>query len=73
MSEKIEFEVTATQSFNIGVLTQKLGFKTKEDLINAALTLMEAIEKEKEKGKKFAFLDEKNKTYELLAMDYMKN
>lgn len=73
MSEKIEFEVTGTQAFNLGVLAQKLGFKNKEDLFNAALSLMEAVEKGKASGKKLALLNEENQTYELINTSYMNN
>ena len=65
---RIQFELTEEQLTELESLMQLSGTRTKKDLLNNALTLLEWALNEKKKGRIIASVDEKEQKYKELVM-----
>lgn len=70
---KIQFEISCDKLNELEKLSDIAGFKTKTELLNNALTLLEWTVKKIERGNKIATIDEANKSYHELSMPFFKN
>jgi len=65
---RMQFELTEDQNRGLEALKDKIKVRTKKDLINNALTLLEWAIQEREKGRIIASVDEQNDRYKELVM-----
>lgn len=60
--KKVQVEFSGTFIKRINAMMEELGIKTKKELFNSALTLLEWAIQERKQGKTLCSLDEKDKT-----------
>jgi hypothetical protein len=65
---RVQFEMTEEKYKEFEALMQKAGVRTKKDLLNNALVLLEWFIKEKEAGRVVASIDEKEQKYKEVVM-----
>ncbi len=65
---RVQFEMTEEKYKEFEALMQKAGVRTKKDLLNNALVLLEWFIKEKEAGRVVASIDEKEHKYKEVIM-----
>lgn len=65
---RVQFEMSEEKYKELEVLMKKAGVRTKKDLLNNALVLLEWYLKEKEAGRIVASIDEKQHRYKEVVM-----
>lgn len=68
---RVQFEITEEKFKDLEALMKKAGVRTKKDLLNNALVLLEWYIKEKEAGRVVASLDDKEHSYKEVVMPMM--
>ncbi len=70
---RIQFELSEDRNKELEALMEKTGTRTKKDLFNNALTLLEWAVKEKRTGRIIASVDERGKKYKEIVMPVLEN
>ena len=70
---RIQFELPNGKVKHIEELMREANIRTKKDLLNNALTLLEWAIKEKKRGHEIASIDEKSKAYKEIVMPILSN
>ena len=65
---RVQFELSDERAKDLEELMRRSGIRTKKDLLNNALTLLEWAIEEKKAGRSIASIDEKEKKYKELVM-----
>ena len=70
---RIQFELSEDRNKELEALMEKTGIRTKKDLFNNALTLLEWAVKEKRSGRIIASVDEGEKKFKEIVMPALEN
>jgi len=70
---RIQFELSEDRNKELEALMEKTGIRTKKDLFNNALTLLEWAVKEKRSGRIIASVDEREKKFKEIVMPALEN
>ena len=70
---RIQFELSEDRNKELEALMEKTGTRTKKDLFNNALTLLEWAVKEKRSGRIIASVDEREKKFKEIVMPALEN
>ena len=65
---RIQFELSEDKVRELEALMEETGIRTKKDLINNALTLLEWAIQEKKAGRSIASIDEQEKLYKEITL-----
>jgi len=68
MNARVQFELPEAKIKELETLMKEAGIRTKKDLFNNALSLLEWAIKEKREGRIIASVDEKNQKYKEVIM-----
>ncbi|MBI5779633.1 MAG: hypothetical protein HZA49_09300 [Planctomycetes bacterium] len=68
MNARVQFELPESKIKELETLMKEAGIRTKKDLFNNALSLLEWAIKEKREGRIIASVDEKNHKYKEVIM-----
>lgn len=68
MNARVQFELPEAKIKELETLMKEAGIRTKKDLFNNALSLLEWAIKEKREGRIIASIDEKNQKYKEVIM-----
>ena len=70
---RLQFEVPEEQNKNIETLMKEVGLRTKKDLFNNAITLLNWAVKQYKAGRIIVSIDEQKESYRELAMPIFDN
>lgn len=65
---RLQFELTEDKNRELEALMKEVGVRTKKDLLNNALTLLEWAIQERKQGRVIASIDERGKKYKEIVM-----
>ncbi|MFZ5453219.1 MAG: hypothetical protein ACOZF2_15275 [Thermodesulfobacteriota bacterium] len=73
MAIRVQFEINEGKFKELEELMKKVGIKTKKDLLNNALTLLEWAVNERKAGRIIASIDEEEQKYKEVIMPILSN